>query len=80
MTSLQSETSTGRTRGVVRLKHTIPSSASGDIATVGRARSLVDGGIREGSDGEDDEGIAEGIAEDEERIDVNVMRRACIIM
>lgn len=81
MTSLQSETSTGRTCSVVRLKHAIPSSASGDIATAGRARLLVDGEMRKGSDREDDEGRADGIAEDgKRRIDVNAMRRACIIV
>ena len=81
MTSLQSETSTGRTLPVVRLKHTIPSSGSGGNATVGRARFLVRGEIRKGSDREDDEGGADGIAEDgKRRIDVNVMRRACIVV
>ncbi len=81
MMSLQSETSTGWTLAVVRLKHIIPSSASGGMPTVGRTRLLVDGEMRRGSDREDDEGRADGITEDEKReIDVNVIRRACIVV
>ena len=81
MTLSQSETLTGWTFSVVRLKHAIPSSGSGYIATVGRARLLVGGEMRKGSDREDDEGEADGIAEDgKRRIDVNVTRRACIVV
>lgn len=81
MMSLQCSTLTGRTRCVVRLKHTIPSSsASGEIETVGRARLLMDGEMSIDSDREDDEGRADEIAEDgERRIDINVMR-ACIVV
>ena len=82
MMSLQCSTLTGRTRSVVRLKHAIPSSsASGDIKTVGRARLLMDGEMSRGSEREDDEGGADEIAEDgERRIDINIMRRACIVV
>ena len=81
MTSWQSETSTERTFSSVRLKHFIPSLASGAIATVGRVRLLVDGEKRKGLDREDEEGRADGIAEDGKiRIDVNVERRACIFV
>ena len=81
MMLLQCSMLTGRTRSVVRLKHTIPSSAaSGEIETVGRARLLMDGEMSRGSDGEDDEGRADEFAEDGEKIDINVMRRACIVV
>ena len=62
----------------------ISSSASGAAAAiVGRARLLtVDGGIRRGFDtGDDDEGRADGIAENgKSRIDVNVVCSACIVV
>ena len=62
----------------------ISSSASGAAAAiVGRARLLtVDGGIRKGFDmGDDDEGSADGIAENgKSRIDVNVICSACIVV
>ena len=81
MTSLQSSTSTGWTRSVVRLKHIIPSSGSGLVGTVGRARLLMDGEMSKGSDREDDEGRADGIAEDgDRRIDINAVWRVCIVV
>lgn len=63
MMSSQSETSTGWTLSVVRLKHAIPSPASGATATFGRARLTVDGEVRRGSERDDEEGRADGIAE-----------------
>ena len=83
MMALQCAMLTGRTRWVVRLKHAIPSSGStsGEIETVGRARLLMDGEMSRVSDREDDEGRADEIAEDgERRTDINIMKRACIVV
>ena len=80
MTSLQLSTSTGWTLSVVRLKHTIP-SGSGLVEMVGRARLLMGGEMSNGSDREDDEGRADRIAEDRDnRIDIDAIRRVCIIV
>ena len=80
MTSLQSETSTGRTLSVVRLKQITPSSGSGAAATLGRAGLTVDGEVRRGLE-RDEEGRADGIAENEKsRIDAKAIGSACIIM
>ena len=79
MTSLQLSTSTGWTLSVVRLKHTIP-SGSGLVEMIGRARLLMDGEMSKGSEREDDEGRADGIAEDgDRRINVNAIRRVCML-
>ena len=81
MTSLQLSTSTGWTLSVVRLKHTIPSPGSGLVERVGMARFLMDGEMSNGSGREDDEGGADGIAEDGgRRIDINAIRRVCIVV
>ena len=81
MTSPQSETSTGRTLSVVRLKQIIPSSGSGAAATLERAGLMVDGEVRRSSERDDEEGRADGIAENEKsRIDAKAIGSACIIM
>lgn len=81
MMSLQSEMSTGWTLPVVRLKHIIPSSGPGIIATLGRAGLTADGEVRRGSERDDEEGRADRIAENENsKIDAKDIASACIIM
>ena len=82
MTSLQLSRSTGWTLSVVRLKHIIPSSGSVLVERIGRARLLIiDGEMSKGSGREDDEGRADGLAEERDRrIDINTIRRVCIVV
>ena len=81
ITLSQSEMSTGRTMSVVRLKHSIPSSGPGTTATLGRTGLTVDGEVRRGSERDEEEGRADGIAKNEKsRIDAKAIGSACIIM